>query len=223
MEPIELLIIIKVLIPIYCLILSLINLNDEIKRTQKLQITCSVMGWKFSKRGKTEQINNLLHFYLFSLGSFKKIRNLLYSQTEELNTAIFDYQTQIAGNKLIETVIYFRSPQLNLPNFNLLRKPYLEENTFGDQDIVLSSNSEFAEKYALLSDDEAAVRQLFSNSLINYLAQKRTLNVEGSGDRLILYCSDGIVKPERLEAFLEEGTYILELFQESNKQNSLIA
>ncbi len=224
MEPLEFYIIfVRILVPFCGLILSLMNLQYELKRTKELKNTCANLGWEFSKKGKKAQLNNLLHFYLFALGSAKKINNLIYSKTNELNTAIFDYQTQISGSKTIATVVYFRSPQLDLPNFNLLRKPYLPGNTFSDREVTLSLNAEFSEKYALLSDDEAAVRALFSDRLIDYLAQKKALNIEGSGDRLVIYAANGMVKAERIEAFLEEGKRILELFHESSKQNNLIA
>lgn len=207
----------KLLITIYCFILSSINLKNEIKRTQKQKELCEQIGWEFYRRGKKAQLNNLLHFYIFSFGSFKQIRNLLYSKTEKINIAIFDYHARIKSHTGIATVIYFRSPLLNLPNFNLLRKPHLATNTFGNQEVAFLSNSEFSNKYSLLTDDEEAVRKVFSNRLINYFEQKRVLNVEGAKDRLILYCSDGIVEPERIKFFLEEGYRVLELFEETQQ------
>lgn len=160
MEPLELYVItVKIFIPTCGLILSLLNLKHELKRTKELKNICKKSGWEFHKKGETAQLNNLLHFCLFSSIKAKKkqIRNLLYNKNKELNTAVFDYY--IDENKRLATLIYFRSPQLNMPNFNLRRKPYIANNTFGEQDIVFSANSEFSDKYALFTDDEAAIRE----------------------------------------------------------------
>ncbi|GAB4541496.1 MAG: hypothetical protein Tsb0014_33500 [Pleurocapsa sp.] len=217
----EFLIFIELLFAIVGFISSLIILIDEIIRTHNLKEISKQIGWNFYRKGKTSQLNNLLHFYLFSLGSFKQMRNLLYSQTEELNIAIFDYHFKFDRHTDIkETVIYFRSPLLNLPNFNLLRKPHLTTNTFGDRHVVFPSNPVFSEKYSLLTDDEEAVRRVFSDRLLTYFEQKRTLNAEGANDRLILYCSDGVVQSDRIESFLEEGYRAFELFKEIQLQKS---
>lgn len=224
MEPLEFMMIVRLLIPICGLILSLGNLRYEVKRTKGIKKIAEERGWEFSDRGETAQLNNLLHFYLFSFGKAgtKQIRNLIYGKTEKLNTAVFDYCVQ--GNTKVATVVYFRASDLNLPSFNLLRKPYIESSqTFGNKELDFSDNSEFTEKYALFTDDETAVRLLFSDRLLDYFTQKKMLNIEAAEDRLILYCSDPIVEPDRIDAFLEEGQRLLELLKKSDNKVNAIA
>ena len=217
----EFLIYLEILLAILRLISSLIVLFDDINRTRDMKEVSEELDWAFYPKGATSQLNNLLHFYLFSFGGSKQIRNLIYSKSEEINVAIFDYRFKLNGKKGVKkTVIYFRSPLLNLPNFNLLRKPHLKTNTFSDREVVFSSNPVFFEKYSLLTDDEAAVRRIFSDRVLAYLEQKRTLNIEAAKDRLIIYCSDGVVNSERIEAFLEEGHRVFELFREIQPQKS---
>ena len=169
----EFMVFLELLVIILNFISSLIIFINDVNRTREMKEIGEQIGLTFYRIGKTSQLNNLLHFQLFSLdlGSFKQMKSLLYTKTEELNTAIFDYHFEI--NRYADiTVIYFHSPLLNLPNFNLLRKPHFTDNTFGDRDVIFHSNPIFSDKYFLFTDDEEAVRRVFNERLLTYLSRR---------------------------------------------------
>ena len=59
--------------------------------------------------------------------------------------------------------------------------------------------------------DEAAVRQLFNSSIIQFFEQERDLTVEAAGDLMFLYRYNKQVTAEEMGTFVETGKRALAL------------
>jgi hypothetical protein len=105
---------------------------------------------------------------------------------------LFDYSYSIGtsgyGKTVGQTIIRMHSPLLRLPPFSISPENTFSEigKFFGDSDINFSEAPEF-KKYLLRGPDEAAVRQLFNSSIIQFFEQERDLTVEAAGDLMFLY------------------------------------
>ncbi|HEX3419676.1 MAG TPA: hypothetical protein VHT01_00450 [Candidatus Udaeobacter sp.] len=131
---------------------------------------------------------------------------------------LFDYSYAVGTIKnhdrsIGQTIIRMQSPLLRLPPFSISPENTFSEigEVFGYSDINLSEAPEFSRKYLLRGADEAAVRQLFNGSIIQFFEQERDLTVEAAGDLMFLYRYNKVVKAEEMGTFVEIGKRTLAL------------
>ena len=81
------------------------------------------------------------------------------------------------------------------------------------QVIDLGTRPQFAEQYGLTGDDEAAVRDLFCDELLEFFeGQKTQINVQGHDPQLLLYRHGQRIAPDQVEQFMVEGFEIFKRF-----------
>ena len=102
------------------------------------------------------------------------------------------------------TVAAFAFPGQNLPSFQLGRRSILGRG------IEIEGNPEFAKRFRLTGEDQAAIRSLFTPSLVNLLASteldKQKVALEGAGDWLVFY--RGTISAGQCRSFLEQTSQI---------------
>ena len=191
------------------------------KRTEQFALISAELKLNFFPKGSTSLFERLKPFYLFSKGRSRKIKNLMEGEANKVELAIFDYQYTTGGGKNSHTyrqsVLCFRSPKLYLPDFNLRPESVFHKigGAFGYQDIDFETHPLFSKSYLLRGDNEAAIRGLFNNELLNFIESQQKISIEGSGDQLVFYRHKKRVKPEEVEEFMEEGFKVFELFLRS--------
>jgi len=191
------------------------------KRTEQLALISAELKLNFFPKGSTSLFERLKPFHLFSQGRFRKIKNLMEGEANKVELAIFDYQYTIGGGEHSQTnrqsILFFRSPKLHLPNFNLRPENVFHKigGAFGYKDIDFEAHPIFSKKYLLRGDDEASIRGLFNNALLNLIQSQQKISIEGSGDQLIFYRHRNRVKPEEVESFMEEGFQVFGQFLRS--------
>jgi hypothetical protein len=163
----------------------------------------------------------LAHFKLFSQGSARHIKNLLHGVTDDVEVGIFDYQYTTGGGQhsqtFFQSVVAFRSPRLNLPDFAL--RP---ENVFhrigqvlGYQDIDFESRPDFSKAFLLRGSDEARIREVFDDEVLEFFEGTTGVCVEGGGDQLIYCRSSKKVEPANTRSFMDDGFKVYLLFRSS--------
>jgi len=193
----------------------------EKKRTGQFALISAELKLNFFPKGSTSLFERLKPFHLFSKGRSRKIKNLMEGEANKVELAIFDYQYTTGGGKNSHTyrqsVLCFRSPKLYLPDFNLRPEGVFHKigGAFGYQDIDFETHPLFSKSYLLRGDNEAAIRGLFNNELLNFIESQQKISIEGSGDQLVFYRHKKRVKPEEVEKFMEEGFKVFELFLRS--------
>ena len=113
--------------------------------------------------------------------------------------------------------MFFRSLKLNLPDFSLRPENVFHKigSAFGDKDIDFETHPIFSKSYLLRGDNEAAIRGLFNNELLNFIQSQQKISIEGSGNQIIFYRHRNRIKPEEVESFMEEGFQVLDQFLRS--------
>ena len=86
---------------------------------------------------------------------------------------------------------------------------------YNNKDIDFVTHPIFSKSYLLRGDNEAAIRGLFNNKLLNFIQSQQKISIEGSGDQLIFYRNKNRVKPEEVESFMEEGFQVFGQFLRS--------
>jgi len=188
------------------------------KRSDKIEAAARALGFTFRRWATKEDKALIVGSHLAKAGYARSVHNVLQaSGPAELTMFLFDYSYAIGHIKdhdrsIGQTIIRMHSPLLRLPPFSISPENTFSEigKFFGDSDINFSEAPEF-KKYLLRGPDEAAVRQLFNSSIIQFFEQERDLTVEAAGDLMFLYRYNKIVKAEEMETFVETGKRALAL------------
>ena len=214
--------IIGIVFPIFFVgLLILIFWRKGKKRTEQFALISAELKLNFFPKGSTSLFERLKPFYLFSKGRSRKIKNLMEGEANKVELAIFDYQYTTHGGQHPQThrqsLLFIRSPKLNLPDFSLRPENVFHKigSAFGDKDIDFETHPIFSKSYLLRGDNEAAIRGLFNNELLNFIQSQQKISIEGSGDQLIFYRNKNRVKPEEVESFMEEGFQVFGQFLRS--------
>ena len=193
----------------------------EKKRTEQFALISAKLKLNFFPKGSSSLFERLKTFHLFSKGRSRKIKNLMEGEANKVELAIFDYQYTTGGGEHSHTyrqsILFFRSPKLYLPDFSLRPENVFHKigGAFGYKDIDFETHPIFSKSYLLRGDNEAAIRGLFNNKLLNFIQSQQKISIEGSGDQLIFYRNKNRVKPEEVESFMEEGFQVFDQFLRS--------
>jgi hypothetical protein len=195
-------------------------LQQEKERRDAFAKTAVRLGLKFEPRADA-----LIEEYgvlpLFSHGHTRRTANVMGSGAGDRPSAVFDYQYTVGSGKSStttrQTVAVFHFEGKSLPSFTLEPEGALHKlgEAFGYHDLDFQSHPGFSAAYFLKGQDQGAVRQLFQLALLAHFQQERGWQVEGGADRLAVYRSGTLVKPEELYAFVEGAARIARLFRGS--------
>ena len=191
------------------------------KRTEQFALISAELKLNFFPKGSTSLFERLKPFHLFSKGWSRKIKNLMEGEANKVELAIFDYQYTTHGGQHPQThrqsLLFIHSPKLYLPDFSLRPENVFHKigGSFGYKDIDFETHPIFSKSYLLRGENEATIRGLFNNELLNFIQSQQKICIEGSGDKIIFYRHKSRVKPEEVESFMEEGFQVFDQFLRS--------
>lgn len=197
----------------------------ENKRVEKLEAIVSRLGLSFRRKATDTDSNLLANARLANRGRRRTIANVIEPQSGGERFIAFDFSyTEGTGKRATtytQTVIRLDLPGMTLPSFEATPENFLTKlaQGVGFRDIEMDGRSAFNRLFRLKGQDEEAIREVFTPLILNYLEQpqSRNLCLEGAGDRLLVYRLNRRPKPEELEAFLEEGKTLLNLFKQVHR------
>ena len=188
------------------------------KRSDKIEAAARALGFTFRRKATKEDKALIVGSHLAKAGYARTVHNVLQpSGPAELAMFLFDYSYSIGttgyGRTVGQTIIRMQSPLLILPPFSISPENIFSkiDKVFGYSDINFSEVPEFSRTYLLRGPDEAAVRQLFNSSIIQFFEQERDLTVEAAGDLMFLYRYNKQVTAEEMGTFVETGKRALAL------------
>lgn len=191
----------------------------EKQRTEKMRLAAAEMDLPFYAVGESSLLGDFLGFPLFSTGSARKIKNVLYGKTSDVEVALFDYQYTIGGKHrrtYKQTVASIRSPQLDSPEFALRPENLFDKigGVVGYQDIDFESHPRFSDRYILRGSGEYGIRRLFRDEILAFFESQPGLSVEAYGQRIVFYREAKRVQPENIRSFFEEAFRVYTLFKD---------
>lgn len=194
------------------------------RRNGQLRAIAGQLGYAYTER-EARDVEPMSAFPLFSQGSQRQFTNLLRTETDGVAVTYFDYSYTILGSTsgkhrntkvVAQSVVLFESQRLALPAFTLRPEGLSQKlrGKLGEQDIDFPKHRDFSSAYMLKGADEAQVRALFDGEKLTFFAGRRGLFVEGEGNRLFIYREHKLVPPKGVQAFVEEGRAVLQLFSQ---------
>lgn len=198
------------------------------KHREAVKQMSHLLGMDYQARPALGELMDPKGLALFLQGreGSRKVRCALIGSSE-LMVLEYSYTTDVSAGKSHtnpggssksdthrQTVSCFKSSRVGFPEFQLCPRTIDSRilSVSGHQDINFDSHPDFSEAYVLRGSDEAAIRKLFSSSLLDHLVRSRGLSVEGSANRLIVYRAGTLVTPEDLSRTIEDHRRVYELF-----------
>ena len=189
------------------------------KRTKALHAAAGERNLAFFEQDDLGLLPSLNAFPLFSKGHGKKISNVIQGDTEDIDIYVFDYQYTTghgnSRNTARQTVMLFRTEAYRLPSFALRPENVFHKfgSLFGYQDIDFEHAQAFSSKYLLKGEDEAAVRDLFTQNVLFTYEENPGWCAEGEADTLIVYRVSKRGAPDDVTVFMEDGIKFFALFK----------
>ena len=190
----------------------------EKRRREALSRMALRLGFSFAPNSQETPREAHGQLPLFTRGHSQAARNVMEGVASGHPARIFDYQYTVGSGKHSsthrQTVVAFYLAGNLLPEFSMEPEHIFHRigEAFGYKDIDFTHHPEFSRSYFLRGKDEQAIRTLFQPSLLTLFSREKSWNVEGGGDRLIVYQWSKRAKPEEIGRFLEDTTRIAELF-----------
>ena len=187
------------------------------KRTHALQHTlrdfARELNLKFDPEGHAELHESLKRFHLATLGPYSTMKNLMYGQRDGTDIALFEYRYQAGKSFRSQTVIWMQRRGTRMTEFALRPESGWNQlaSWFGHGDINFASHPHFSRDYLLRGDDESAIRELFTDEVLNFYESHSELITEGEGNKLLFYRETVLVPPAELRAFIDEALEIRSL------------
>jgi hypothetical protein len=187
------------------------------KRTEALLRAATQMGFSFQREGDALLAELSENLHLLTLGSFRKLNNVMLGSSEAGATALFEYNYTEGGGQQQkahhQTVAAFRFPARALPDFYLGAEHWWHKagKAFGYKIIEFDSHPEFGKRYLLRGENEEAVRQFFCPPLLDYfesLPEKPIWSIEAAAPWLIVYLPAKLAKPDQLRDFRDSAAIV---------------
>ena len=199
---------------------------QEQQRMEQLQAVSDRMGFSFSAQAKPSLSGRVEGFRLFSQGHSRRIHNVMRRRIHDIDVTLFDYRYVSNHGKhsrmRYQSVVLFETGRLDLPRFVLRPKHFFHRvaSALGWQDIGFEAHPVFSESYLLQGRNEDRIRRLFDEEALLYYTRHPDLGTEGDGRRLVFYCDGRRADPQGMEAFLQQGLDVLDVFME--KEGALV-
>lgn len=200
--------------------------------------TLSTAGFPLLLKGDSPSASNLMEGKLD--GANVKLFDFRYAVVNQGN----DVHGNESNEFHDQTAAVVASSDLSLPTFTLRPRNQIEqaiqratgeaEARFGDKiddrvkkalediarfsglkKIEFASHPQFAEKYILTGDDQAAVQRVFSPVMLDHLLKIEPTAIEASGSEFLLYRPTEMVDQDHLGDFFNEARTLLEIFKAS--------
>lgn len=160
----------------------------------------------------------------FKRSRHEKFKNILHENGNNVELVFFEcFRGHRGGNsedmerRVMEGIFHFTSSDLDLPCFSLHEAEELQQmfvSALGYKDINFENHPAFSKKYLLNGDNELAVKQLFSEKMISFLEKLDGINIEGSGNQLIVYRPYARIEASKFKKYKQEAAEIFEQFHE---------
>jgi len=189
------------------------------KRSEELQRFARQRGLAFSARTAKNAYEEFAGFLLFSDNSEKKLSNLIRGEMDGVHVIMFDFRATTGVGQSASTrsqsVVIMKSYRSGPPDFEMYPRDVLHKvfGIFSRKGIDFSSRTGFSEAYELRSDDEVAVKNAFTDTVLSYFENHKGLTLEANGSRLLYYRSGKLISPDEGRSFLMKGIEILRLFE----------
>jgi len=208
MPDVVIVIIALMMVLIACMVV--VAVMREQKRQAALRVVATELGMTFDPKPPSVPNDT---FELMQRGHGRRVRNLLRGPIEDITFEVFDYtfRTGHGNNRRThrQSVVLFHMPTARLPKFLLGPERILHRlgaSIFNLTDIDFRDDPVFSNRFVLRSDDQAAIRGVFTTDVREQMrALPDGIVVEADGNDVIVYRRRRRISPDELMPRITEA------------------
>jgi len=174
-------------------------------RAKKLAAAARALGYTYRRGPDRALIESLFDFpFVAQNRRLPSATHIVARETDEARYTIlvFSCSSGPPHRKMRRTTMaYIEATALRLPNFIVRRRRRAERETPNTREVQFADRPELMEERAIMTDDEDALRRLFTPAVLDFLAQHPRLRVEGRNGRLLCFYPVRRIEAGELAAF----------------------
>ncbi len=210
------------------------------RRARAMKAFAESIGFSYMPHAEDDEefLRPFSRLPLFSLGRERDVWNIMTGKVDDYRVAILDFRyshntagRQTIGEVLTQTVVVLDLPQQDIPTFSLRphrRKDEVGKNLFSalipglaeltPEDIDFPAHPVFSDYYLLhgTRKNEAAVRSLFRDDVIEYFENHKGLCADGAGTLIACYTRGKELSPQNAMPLLDQAVEVSKLLCAAN-------
>ena len=181
------------------------------RRTADFKEQADQMGLQFVDDPNGKAYREFDKFKLFNRGRSRRMTNLVEGDSGDVKISIFDYRFTTGSGKQStthnQTIIALKSQLLGCPEFTMRPEGFFDRigSAMGLKDINFDTHPEFSKLFVLKGPDEAAIRNFFAPTVLEFFEGQPKISLEASGDTMFFYRNRTRRKPEELKDLLAQA------------------
>ncbi len=152
-------------------------------------------------------------FLFFRTKQIQRVYNRLFNDIASFR--IFDLtfsEGAFIAKEVVRTTMLHIELERDLPVFTLDREGFLEKvyAFAGFKDIPIDNHSDFSRRFYLLGEDEASIKEFFTDELVHFFESNPYYHIESNGHSLLLFGKERLAGIKEIKAMLDFGKRLKE-------------
>ena len=184
-------------------------------RRSKMKTAAAQLGWTYVKSTPYTSIPAAASLHLFINGSGHRIANVMYGARDGVQMNLFDHQFHrpFHSRVLFAHTVIFTAPAVGLPVFVMRAAQFLHNLGIKPAaQITFPDHPKFTSEFVLMGQDEAGIRHLFNDAVLEFCEARPGLCLESVGGYLFIFRQGVFAPPQNLGMYFDETKTLLGLF-----------
>lgn len=191
------------------------SIPGGLARRKKMKAAAAQLGWTYVQSTPYTSIPAAASLHLFINGSRHRIANLMYGARDGVQMNLFDHQFHrpFHSRILFAHTVVFTQPGVALPVFVMRAARFVHNlGVTPTAQITFPDRPKFTSEFVLMGQDEAAIRHLFSDAVLEFCEMRPGLCFESVGGYLFIFRHGVFAPPQNLGMYFDETNALLRLF-----------
>lgn len=185
------------------------------KRQSDLEKTARDYKWSYVANKNTDTLF-LKDFIFFHTREISYFYNRLSSEDGHCNVFDLEFiEGAFIAKEVVKTTVMHIKVDKEIPIFSLDKEGllYMIYNLAGFRDIIIENHPDFNRRFYLRGEDEAAIRELFTDDLVLFLESNPYYHVESNGHSLMILKKERLLGVQEIKRMIYFGQHLNELLQ----------
>ena len=158
------------------------------------------------------------NFKLLSNVTIDRAQNIIMGPNFQIADVEGTERLKLEGGAINFTA--FVMPKTDKPLFRLGNMSFFDsiQELFVSKDIKFDSHPDFSNYYFLTSDDEVAIRELFTPAILDYFEKHREYKMEVNDQFILIFKEQRILSVQEINELIDFSTSLLKLFAANLKK-----
>lgn len=191
------------------------SIPGGLARRKKMKAAAAQLGWTYVPSVPFASIPEAPSLYLFSNGSRHRLANLISGVRDGTQMGLFDhlFSRQFSSRTIFVHTAVFTSTDPALPVFALgMGQFFHRAGLTPTGPITFPNHPKFSSEYVLVGPDEAAIRRVFSDAIVEYCEMHPGLCIENRHGLLVVFRLGILAPPQGLTFYFDEANTLLRMF-----------